>query len=107
MYSFFDVEPSVFIENYVDFSTTVSLYHHSFCPDMQFFVTENQAPVSLEKQADCQPRMDELYRGVRGHAPPEKKLKIELLETPYPIFPGSNAITSYVHFVALFLESRY
>ena len=29
--------------------------------------------MSLEKQVYCQPRMHELYRGVRGHAPPEKK----------------------------------
>ena len=38
---------------------------------------------------------------------PEKFLKIGLSETPYPAFPGSNAINSYVHFVELFSESRY
>ena len=45
--------------------------------------------------------MQELYGGVRGHAPPEKKLKIGLSETTYPAFPGSNAINSYVCFVQL------
>ena len=29
--------------------------------------------MSLEEQEYCQPRMHELYRGVRGHASPEKK----------------------------------
>ena len=33
---FWSVQTSVFIQNYIDFSTTVSLYHHSFCPDMAF-----------------------------------------------------------------------
>ena len=36
----------------------------------------------LEKQADYQPRLHELYRGVRGHAPWEKFWKIGLSETP-------------------------
>ena len=61
-----------------------------------------------EKQADCQPRMQELYRGERGAGFPGKILKIGLSETPwYPAFPGSNAINSYVYFVELFSESRY
>ena len=42
-------------------------------------------------------RMLELYEGVRAHAPPETFFKIGLSETPYPTFPGSNAINSYVH----------
>ena len=49
----------------------------------------------------CQPRMHKLYRGVRGHAPPKKKIKIGLSETTYPAFPRSNAINSYVYFVEL------
>ena len=61
----------------------------------------------LEKQADYQPRLHELYRGVRGHAPREKVWKIGLSETPYPVFPGSNATNLYVYFVELFSESRY
>ena len=62
----------------------------------------------LEKQEDCQPRMHELYRAVREHVPPFFFfLKIGLSETPYPAFPGSNAINSYVYFVELFSESRY
>ena len=32
------------------FWTTVFRYHHSFCPGMEFFVTEHSALVSLEKQ---------------------------------------------------------
>ena len=51
--------------------------------------------------------MLELYEGVRAHGRPEKFLKIGLSETPYPAFPGSDAINSYVHFVELFSESRY
>ena len=31
---FFGVQTFVFIQNYIDFLTTVSLYHHSFCPDI-------------------------------------------------------------------------
>ena len=50
----------------------------------------------------CQPRIHELYRGVRGHAPLEKRnLKIGLSEMTYPAFPGSNAINLYVYFVEL------
>ena len=61
----------------------------------------------LEKQLNYQPRLLELYRGVRGHAPREKVWKIGLSETPYPAFPGSNTTNSYVYFVELFSESRY
>ena len=43
--------------------------------------------------------MYELYRGVRGHVPLEKKMKIGLSKTRYPAFPGSNAVNSYVYFV--------
>ena len=50
--------------------------------------------------------MHELCRG-KGVCSPEKVLKIGLSETPYPAFPGSNAINSYVYFVELFSESRY
>ena len=53
----------------------------------------------------CQPRMHELYRGLRGHAPLEKKLKTGLSETTYPAFPGSGAINSYVYFVELSVPS--
>ena len=47
-------------------------YHHSFCLGMEVFVTEQ-----LEKQADCQPRMHELYRGVRGHVPRKNFWKLD------------------------------
>ena len=96
--SFFGVQTFVFIQNYIDSLTTVSLYHHSFCPDIE----------SLEKQADYQPRMHELYGGVQGHAPPEKKkqFKFWLAETPYPAIPGSNAINSYL-FCCASLSSRF
>ena len=72
-------------------------YHHSFCFGMEFFCNWTLSTRLLEKQADCQPRMHELYRG----------LKIGLSETPYAAFPGSDAINSYVYFVELFSESRY
>ena len=47
--------------------------------------------------------MHELYRGVRGHTPPEKKNENGLSETTYPVFPGSNLINlyMYVYFVEL------
>ena len=61
----------------------------------------------LEKQADYQPRLQELLRGVRGHAPREKSWKIGLSETPYPAFPGSNANNLYVYVVQLFSKSLY
>ena len=52
--------------------------------------------------------MLELYKGGGGPGACSKEnfLKIGLSETPYPAFPGSNAINSYVHFVELFSESR-
>ena len=50
--------------------------------------------------------MHELYRGSGGMFP-GKIWKIGLSKTPYPAFPGSNAINSYVYFVELFSESRY
>ena len=74
---------------------------------MEFFCNWTLSTRLLEKQADCQSRMHELYWGVREHVPPENVLKIGLSETPYPAFPGSNAINSYVYFVELFSESRY
>ena len=61
----------------------------------------------LEKQADYQSRLQELLRGVRGHAPREKSWKIGLSETPYPAFPGSNANNLYVYLVQLFSKSLY
>ena len=61
----------------------------------------------LEKQAEYQPPLHELYRGSGGHAPREKFWKTGLSETPYPAFPGSNATNLYVYFVELFSESRY
>ena len=60
----------------------------------------------MQKQVDYQPRMHALYKGVRGHAPTEKVLKMGPSETPYPAFTGSNVINSYVYFVELFSESR-
>ena len=51
------------------------------------------------------------YKGFGGactQIPRKKKfLKIGLWETPYPAFPGSNAINSYVYFVELYSEPRY
>ena len=38
-------------------------YHHSFCLGMEFFCNWTLSTRLLEKQADCQPRMHELYRG--------------------------------------------
>ena len=38
-------------------------YHHSFCLRMEFFCNWTLSTRLLEKQADCQPRMHELYRG--------------------------------------------
>ena len=82
-------------------------YHHSFCLGMELFCNWTLSTRLLEKQAYCQPRMHELYRGVLEHVPSENFLKIGLSETPYPAFPGSNAINSYVYLVELFSESRY
>ena len=41
VFFFWSIQTSVFIQNYLDFSATVSLYHLSFSPDMEFFVTED------------------------------------------------------------------
>ena len=49
----------------------------------------------------------ELYRGFRGHAPSGKFSKIDLSETPYPAFLGSNATNLYVYFVKLLSEFHY
>ena len=58
LYSFFWCPNVCFhTQNYVDFSTTVFLYHLSFCSDMDLFVTQ---------------RMHE------GHTPLGKNLEIEL-----------------------------
>ena len=82
-------------------------YHHSFCLGMERFCNWTLSTSLLEKRADCQPQMHELYRGSRGMFRREKFLKIGLSETPYSAVPGSNAINSYVNFVELFSESRY
>ena len=82
-------------------------YHHSFCLGIECFCNWTLSTSLLEKRADCQPQMHELYRGSRGMFPRKKFLKIGLSETPYPAFPGSNAINSYVYFVELFSESHY
>ena len=99
--SFFSVQTSVFIQNYVDFGPLFLGIIIHFVQVWSFSVTEHYALVSLEKQVYCQPQMYELYRRVWGRAPPKKKIKIGLSETTYPAFPGSNAINSYVYFVEL------
>ena len=101
LYSFFGVQTSVFIQNYVDFGPLFLGIIIHFVQVWSFSVTEHYALVSLEKQVYCQPQMYELYRRVWGRAPPKKKIKIGLSETTYPAFPGSNAINSYVYFVEL------
>ena len=73
-----------------NFSFIRTRYHHSFCLGMEFFWNWILSRTSfcnrlLEKPADCQPRIHELYTGVRG---PGKFLKDKLSETPYPAFPG-------------------
>ena len=83
-------------------------YNQSLCLDMEFFLELNINHQSywrnkLTVSSEC----SNYIRGVRRHAPPGKILKIVLSETPYPAFPGSNAINSYVHFFELFSESRY
>ena len=72
-----------------------------------FFCNWTLSTRLLKKQADYEPRLLELYRGVGGHAPREKFWKIGLSETPYPAFPGSKSTNLYVYFVELFSESRY
>ena len=72
-----------------------------------FFCNWTLSTRLLEKQADYQRRLYELYRGFLGHAPREKFWRIGLAETPYPAFPGSNATNLYGYFVELFSESRY
>ena len=72
-----------------------------------FFCNLTLSTRLLEKQADYQRRLYELYRGFLGHAPREKFWRIGLAETPYPAFPGSNAINLQVSFVELFSESCY
>ena len=101
LYSFFGVQTSVLIQNYVDFGPLFLGIIIHFVQVWSFSVTEHYALVSLEKQVYCQRQMYELYRGVRGHVPPEKKMKTGFSETTYPAFPGSNAINSYVYFVEL------
>ena len=101
LYSFFGVQTSVLIQNYVDFGPLFLGIIIHFVQVWSFSVTEHYALVSLEKQVYCQPQMYELYRGVRGHVLPEKKMKTGFSETTYPAFPGSNAINSYVYFVEL------
>ena len=46
----------------------------------------------------------ELYREVRGHAPSGKFSKIDLSETPYPAFLGSNATNLYVYLLSFCLS---
>ena len=52
-------------------------YHHSFCLGMEFFCNWTLSTRLLEKQADCQPRLHELYRGVQGHVPRENFWKLD------------------------------
>ena len=77
LWSFFSVQTSVFIQNYVDFGPLFLGIIIHFVQVWSFSVTEHYALVSLEKQVYCQPQMYELYRGVRGHVLPEKKWKLD------------------------------
>ena len=56
-----------------------------------FFVTA----LSTRLTSGLSARNAWVIQGVRGHAPPEKCLKIGPSEMPYPAFTGSNAINSY------------
>ena len=85
------------------FWTTVSRYHQSFCPRRYgvFCKWTLSTRVTGETSGRSAPN------AFRGMLPGKKNLKIGRSETPYPAFPGSNAINSYVYFVELFSESRY
>ena len=97
--------PFVYFLRRSNFYFIQTLYHHLFDLGVECFCNCTLSTRLLEKQLDYQPRLLELYRGVRGHAPREKVWKIGLSETPYPAFHGSNATNLYVYFVELFSQS--
>ena len=81
-----------------------SRYHRSFCLGMGFFWNWTLSTRLPLKQGDCKPRMHEFYRGGTCplSPPPPHRTKIFenwALGTPYPAFPGSNAINWYLYFV--------
>ena len=106
--SFFGVQTFVFIQNYIDFLTSVSLYHHSFCPDIEFFVTgikhqrhwRNKRTISLE----CTN-----YMGgpEEGHAPPEKNNLNFDLRKRHILQSLDRTQLIHTYFVALFSETRH
>ena len=73
-FSFFVVQTSVFIQNYVDFGPLFLgiIIHFVLVWSFFFFC------FFLEKQVYCQPQMYELYKAVRGHVSPDKKKKWKL-----------------------------
>ena len=105
LYSFFGVQTSVSCSVFIH-----TRYNHSFCPGVEFFGGElnSQHQSYWRNKRTVIPECSNYIRGVRGCMLPRKNFsKLGPSETPYPAFPGSNAINSYVHFVKLFSESRY
>ena len=105
---FFGVQTFVFIQNYIDFLTTVSLYHHSFCPDIyRVFLLlnikhqrhwRNKRTISLE----CTN-----YMGGPGACSPGKKQLNFDLRKRHNLQSLDRTQLIHTYFVALFSETRH
>ena len=81
LYSFFGVQTSVFIQNYVDFGR-LSRYHHSFCPGMEIFCYWTlSTSVTGETSVLSAPNARVIKGGSGALLPRKKKIKIGLSET--------------------------
>ena len=77
LYSFFGVQTSVFIQNYVDFGR-LSRYHHSFCPGMEIFCYwALSTSVTRETSVLSAPNARVIKGGSGALLPRKQKLKLD------------------------------
>ena len=109
LYSFFGVQTSVFIQNYVAFGP-LSRYHHSFCPGMEFFCNWTlSTSVTEETSALSAPNARVIYGGSGALLPRKKKLKLDsrkrhiLHSLPQAQLIHTSILLSFQFSVSLFI----
>ena len=107
--SFFGVQTSVFIQNYINFLTTVSLSHHSFCPDIEFFGHwALSTSVTRETSRLSASNVRIIWGGGSGGMLPRKKnWNLDLRKRRHILQSLDRTQLIHAFFVALFSETRY
>ena len=101
LYSFFGVQTSVSCSVFIH-----TWYNHSFCPGVEKLKIKHQS-YWRNKRTVSPEYSNYVLKGGPGDCSPGKIFENWTVGNAISRIPGSKAINSYVHFVELFLESRY